>query len=408
MAGDKVWDVIVVGGGPAGSIAAMYLKRAGRDVLLIDKAAFPRDKVCGDAQGRKLATVMKDLGIYEHYRKLPGRPIYGLRLSAPNGVQIDMDLVDRQHGTPGYIVRRKDLDHFLFSSAKAMQVPTREKVQVEDIAFEGGRVTALHCKDLASGKPLQLQAKLFIAADGADSLFAKKLGQKNPPDHFIVALRAYYKDVEGMGDLIEIHLLKGIVPGYFWIFPLPDKEANVGLGMVVKQKTERGVDLVAELKKAVAENPLFKERFAKAQLDGGIKAWNLPVASYRRVIHGENFLLVGDAASLIDPLSGEGVGTASISAKLAAQVAVQALDSGQVNKPFLGQYEKALWDEIGREIKVDYRIQKLGNRFPFLLDKLMSKAAKDPAFRKKFESLLPYTEGKGKIGTWRFVASLFF
>jgi geranylgeranyl reductase family protein len=388
----------------------MYLKKAGKRVLLIDKARFPRDKVCGDAQGRKLAGIMKELGIYEDYRKLPGQPIYGIRLSSPNGIQIDMDLIDRVTGTPGYIVRRKDLDNFLFMEARKCGVETKEGLAVEDIVFEegGGRIKELKCRYSAGGECLNLRAGIYIAADGADSIFAKKLGLKNPPQHFIVALRAYYRNVAGLSDRIEIHLLKDLIPGYFWIFPLPNNEANVGLGMVIKEKNRRGINLVTELKKAIAENPLFADRFSGAALVDGIRAWNLPLASYRRKCHGENYLLTGDAAGLIDPLSGEGVGTAAISAKIAAEVSLEALGKGEINEDFLSVYDKRLWDKIGHEIKADYRIQKLGHRFPFLLDRLMSKAAKDQEFRKRFESLLPYTEGKKKIGTWRFIASLFF
>lgn len=402
----KTYDAIVVGGGPAGSITSMYLKKAGKKVLLIDKARFPRDKTCGDAQGRKLASALKELGIYNEYTKLPSQPIYGLRMSAPNSVQIDMDLIDRQNGTPGYIVRRKDLDDFLFKSAKKFGVETLEATTVEDISFEDGKVKELHCKK--SGKPLKLQARLYIGADGANSVFARKLGMKNPPEHFIVALRAYYQNVEGLTDKIELHLLKNIIPGYFWIFPLPNKTANVGLGMVVKIKNNKNINLLTEMKKAIAENPLFKERFKNAELEDSIKAWNLPVASYRRKCYGGNYLLVGDAASLINPLSGEGVGTASISARIAADVAAEALESNDISEEFLSRYQKSLWSEICQEMKADYRIQQLGHRFPFLLNKLINKASKKPGFRKKFEALLPYTEGKEKIGTWRFIASLFF
>jgi len=402
---EKIYDVIVVGAGPAGTIASMFLKRAGKEVLLIDKARFPRDKVCGDAQGRKLARIMKELGIYEDYKKLPGVAIYGLRLSSPNGVQIDIDLIDRVNGIPGYIIKRMDIDNFLFEKAKQFNVETREEVAVQDIVFEDGKITELTCK--SKEKSFPLKARIYIAADGADSLFAKKLNLKNPPEHFIVALRAYYKNVSDLTDKIELHLLKTIIPGYFWIFPLPNKEANVGLGMVIKSKKEKNVNLVEELKKAIAENPLFKERFKEATLVGGIRAWNLPTASYHRKPYGGNFLLTGDAAALIDPLSGEGVGTAAISAKLAAQIAGEALEKGEITEESLSTYDTLLWEEIGPEIKANYRIQRLGHRFPFLLNKLLDKAAKNPEFRKKFETLLPHTKGRKKIGKWRFIVSLF-
>src|SRR3989338_8751813 len=100
------YDVIVVGGGPAGATAAMYLRRAGKKVLLVDKAPFPRDKTCGDAQGRKAANIMKELGIYEGYESLPGQKIYGLTLSSPNGTQVHVDVEDRENPPPGYVHKR--------------------------------------------------------------------------------------------------------------------------------------------------------------------------------------------------------------------------------------------------------------------------------------------------------------
>lgn len=401
------YDVVIIGAGPAGTIASMYLKKSGKKVLLIDKARFPRDKICGDAQGRKLASVLKELDFYNDYRKLPGVEIYGLRLSSPKGVQLDIDLIDRLE-TPGYIVRRKDLDNFLFSKAKSLEIETRENTIVKDIEFdENDNVKTLHCIDSETSKEFQLTAKMYIAADGADSLFAKKLNIKNPPEHFIVALRAYYKNVSGMDKMIELHLLNNLVPGYFWIFPLSNNEVNVGLGMVIKTKNKKNINLLNEMKNAIAENPLFKERFKDSELVGNIKAWNLPVASFKRKCYGNNYLLVGDAAGLINPLSGEGVGTASLSAKEAALVAIKALDS-QVNQTTLSEYERNIWNIIGHEMKADYRIQKLGHKFPFLINRLIDKASNDDKFRKKFESMLPYTEGKEKIGKIGFIARLFF
>jgi len=403
----ELYDAVVIGAGPAGTIASMLLKKAGKKVLLIDKARFPRDKICGDAQGRKLASVLNELGIYDEYRKLPGVEIYGLRLSSPKGVQLDIDIVGRLEN-PGYIVRRKDLDNFLFRKARALGVRIMEEVALNDIIFEGSRVKCLKCTDLKSKKELEIRARLYIGADGADSLFARKLGLKNPPEHFIVALRAYYRNVSGLSDKIELHLLKNLVPGYLWIFPLTNNEANVGLGMVVKARNKKGVNLAEELRNAITENPLFKERFRNAEPIDGIKAWNLPLASHRRKCFGENHLLVGDAAGLINPLSGEGVGTASLSARHAVRAALKALDSNEINEEVLSEYEKNLWNEIGKEIQTDYRIQKLGQRFPFLVNRLIDKASKDEEFRKKFESLIPHTHGKEKIGKWSFIASLFF
>ena len=401
------YDAIIVGGGPAGSIAAMYLKKAGKTVLLVDKARFPRDKICGDAQGRKLAAVLKELGIYEGYANLGGQPIYGLRLSSPNSSQIDLDLVDRQTGTPGYTLRRQTLDNFLFQQAKAAGVETMEQAQVTDIlTSETGDITGL--KAVKDKKELTLNAKIYLGADGASGIFTQKLKHSNPPEHLIVATRSYYTGVTELADRIEIHMVNELIPGYFWIFPMGDGTANVGLGMVVRDKAEKTktdpafADLRQLQENIIKENTLLAPRFKEAALQGKIDVWNLPVASIHRQCYGPRYLLLGDA------LSGEGVGTAAISGKIAAEVAVEALAKNDFSTPFLQAYDKRLWAEIGSEMKTDYKIQKIGKQKPHLIDKVVQKALTNQKFRKKLESTLPFVEGKKKISGWRFVLSLYF
>ena len=151
---------------------------------------------------------------------------------------------------------------------------------------------------------------------------------------------------------------------------------------------------------------MFAERFKDSELADEIRAWNLPIASHHRKCYGNGFMLLGDAASLIDPLSGEGVGNAMISAKLAAEVTVEALSKGDFSEGFLKEYDRRLWEKIGDEIKTSYKIQKLGKKFPFLIDKLLVRASKNEDYRKKVEKLLPYTGGREEIGSVEFLDDL--
>lgn len=403
---NNAYDVIVLGGGPAGATAAMFLGKAlGKDkVLLVDKHEFPRDKICGDAQGRKAANIMKELGIYEEYEQLEGQKVYGITLSSPNGTTVHLDVESRDNPAPGYVHKRMVFDNFLFNSAK--KFATVKILTVTDIIIENKTVIGIKGKN-ESGQPEEYRCKILLAADGANSIVAAKFGlNKNPPDHFIIATRQYYKGVTGLTDRIEIHLIKDLIPGYFWIFPLPNGEANVGLGMIVKDMNAKKMNLREATLRTVKENPLFAPRFRDAQPLEDVKGWNLPIASYHRKCYGSGFMLIGDAASLIDPLSGEGIGTAMISSKVAAHVAAEAVQKNDFSEKFLKKYDKMLWDIIGPEIKHNYRLQRLGKRFPHLIDKLLVKATTDENFRKKLESMLPYTGGRKEMGSPRFLDTL--
>jgi menaquinone-9 beta-reductase len=400
------FDAIVIGGGPAGATAAMYLARAlGKEkVLLIEKADHPREKVCGDAQGRKAARIMTELSIHDGYLKLPGQKIYGITLSSPNGTQVDVDVErDRKKPAPGYCHKRSVFDQYLFECAKKMA--TIKMAEVTDVIIEKGFVRGVVCKG-PKGRE-EHRAKIVLAADGAHSIVANKLGEnKNAPEHYIVALRGYYKGVTGLSDRIEIHLVKDLLPGYFWIFPMPNGEANVGLGMIVKDMNEKKINLKDAMLKEIEKNPLFKKRFEKAKLVDEIKGWSLPIASHHRKCFGNGYMLLGDAASLIDPLSGEGVGNAMISGKHAAETAIEALKKNDVTEKFLNRYDKLLWKDIGPEVKANYRLQRLGKKFPHLIDKLMVKASKDDKYRQRIEKMLPYTSGREEMGESGFLNEL--
>lgn len=349
---------------------------------------------------------MKELGIYEDYEKLEGQKIYGITFSSPNGTVISIDAEkDRKNPAPGYVRKRLVLDNFLFKEAKKKATEFRV-LHVKDLIIEDDFVRGIIGTD-KHGKTEEHRARIVLGADGATSVVAMKFGlNKNPPNHLIVALRGYYKNVDGMTDRLEIHLIKEIIPGYFWIFPLPNKEANVGIGMIAEDMNKKGVNLKEAMLKQIKENPLFVERFRNAKLVGEIKGWNLPIASYHRKNYGNGFLLLGDAASLIDPLSGEGIGQAMISGKIAAEVALEAMEEENFSEKFLKRYDKKLWDIIGQEIKNDYRVLKIGKRFPHLIDRLMMKATKDEKFRQRFEKLIPYAGGRGEIGSDDFIKEL--
>ncbi len=403
------FDVIVCGAGPGGSTTAAYLGRLGRSVLLLDKAKFPRDKTCGDALSGKSMRVVRELGLVKEVEKLPHGSIRGVTFSSPNGalasVPFQSDDANREGGT-GYCLRRMHTDNLFFQAAKNTQnVTVREQFQVQEVIFEDGKAVGVKGIDLSSPsrEETAFRAKVIVGADGVNSAIARScLGEKADlePAHSCDAVRVYYSGISGLTDQIEIHFVKSIMPGYFWIFPMEDGTSNVGLGLVSKDLQERmkkeKTGLVQMLNHIIKEEPMFKERFANAKPLSPVTGWRLPFGSYRRQLAGEGWVLVGDAASLVDPFSGEGVGNATTAGRLAAQFIDEAIERNDLSRLSLGRYEAALWNELGAELATSYRMQQLG-RHEWLLNLVIGKAATKPKVRELISASLASEHAKMKF-----------
>ncbi|NPA22122.1 MAG: geranylgeranyl reductase family protein [Candidatus Micrarchaeota archaeon] len=375
------YDVIIVGGGPGGSGTALHLKDSGLKVALLDKESFPRDKVCGDGVSGKSSVILKQLGLFDKMLELPHGPGYGVWLSSPKGVDFIVDIRDRKgkDAKPnGAVVRRYDFDNFLFREASSLEnVDAFEGYTVFDLIKEGDQVVGVKARD-KDGNVHEFYGKIVVGADGMNSIVANKIGQfEKDPDHYVVAVRGYYDGVEGMKEVIEIHFVEEALPGYFWIFPLEGKKANVGMGMLLRDVQKHKANLKDIMDKIIKEHPKFKDRFKNAKLISEIKGWGLPLGSKRRKGYDNGVLLVGDAASLIDPFTGEGIGNALLSSKLAAQVIKEAFEKKDFSKETLQRYDELLKEHLDPELKTMYRLQRLGS-IKFLLNLFFDKLQKKP------------------------------
>jgi flavin-dependent dehydrogenase len=210
-----------------------------------------------------------------------------------------------------------------------------------------------------------------------------------------------------MSDCIEVHFVKSIMPGYFWIFPLENGLANVGVGMVMEDMKKHGTDLGKAMGSIIAANPLFKGRFASARMISPLKAWQLPFGSKKRKVHGDGVLLVGDAAGLVDPFSGEGVGNAMLSGRLAAEVADEALAANDTGEAFLARYEERLWKAVWNELATSYQMQRIG-KFEPLLNLVVGKAAKSEKAREAISGTLSSKEARQDYASPLFYLKLLF
>ncbi len=373
-----IYDLIIVGGGPAGSSAALFARKANLKTLLIEKDKFPRDKICGDALSGKTVAALKKLNLLDTMEPLPKYEAKGVIFSAPNGNSVPITFrssLSEHTGLSGYVCKRMDFDNYLFEHARQSTERTLENFTPTKLYRDAEGIMHLQGIKNGSSNEQEFMARMVIGADGYKSFVARQLGfYSHESAHMLVALRAYYENVTDMTDFIEIHFVRESLPGYFWIFPLPGNSANVGIGMRHHDIKKRNIDLQATLQNVIT-SPTFATRFKQAKLTQKIKGWNLPTGSIFRPNFHDGVLLIGDAAGLVDPFTGEGIGNAMASAEIAVEVAKEAILQGDTTRSFLKVYDTNLKQLLSGELKLSYQLQTIGRRFPFLLNLVINKAS---------------------------------
>lgn len=311
---------------------------------------------------------------------------WGIRFYAPNHQYLDLPFPRKKHvrTAPGFVMPRVEFDAYLFQRAQTtsgITIYSGESVQDVHVDRQGVEVQTTHH---------QLQGELLVGADGAQSIVRRQLISYTKLDrrHHCAGLRVYY---EGVMDFatpasIELHFLPELLPGYFWMFPLPGGKANVGLGMLSSVVSRRRLNLRHLLNNIIYEHPTIAPRFRHARALESIKGFGLPLGSVRRQLSGERFMLVGDAASLIDPFSGEGIGNALQSGRIAAQHAVHCITEQRYSAADLRQYDEAVYTKMGMELRVSRGLQQLA-RFPGLFNFVVKKANRNPEVRRLLMSM---------------------
>jgi flavin-dependent dehydrogenase len=225
-------------------------------------------------------------------------------------------------------------------------------------------------------------SKIVIGCDGAHSVVNRNVAGTRPdPHHHCGAVRAYYSNVSGIPDrTFEIHMIKDLLPGYFWIFPVKDNLANVGLGVLSDVISKRRMNLRTSLLKVVEEVPYLNDRFKNAERIGKIEGFGLPLGSRKVPMSGERFMLCGDAASLIDPLSGEGIGQAIVSGRYAGWQAKKCFDDNNFSASYMKQYDAQVYKKFWSRHRKNYFIQQLMSR-EWLLNGISNAAVKSRLVR---------------------------
>jgi geranylgeranyl reductase family protein len=360
------FDVIISGAGPAGCTAALALGSSGLKVALIEKDKFPREKVCGDAIPAYVPKVLNTIS-QEYVRAFEGiiekREVDVCRFIAPNRKFIDLKFSEH-----GFICKRLIFDNFLFELVSRLQnviVFTESAVREISIDRNGIFVTA--------GDNLKLKSRLVIGCDGANSMIRRKLAAtKTNASAGSVAVRAYYKNVsENPARTLEFHFLKDLLPGYFWIFPLPDNQFNVGLGMPSKTVSERKINLRNEILRIIERDPFLSPRFSEAEMTGEIRGNFLPLCTSKIPISGDRFMLCGDAASLINPATGAGIGQAMQSGRFAGWQALKCFEKNDFSADFIQGYDKIVYNKMWKENRRYLMLREFVIKFGWRLNTLI-------------------------------------
>jgi geranylgeranyl reductase family protein len=318
---DVTCDVLVAGAGPAGAAAAIELARAGRHVVVVDKAVFPREKCCGDG----LTTLaLREL---EHLGLDPGAvadwfAVDAAWLRSPSGREVRVAL-PATGGTYAAVAPRLQLDDALVSAARKVGADVRDGhavVDVDDTA--GGAPDAV---DTIVGGIGRVRARYVVAADGMWSPVRKMVGAHEPGYlgewH---AFRQYASNVTGpAAHRLYVWFEADLLPGYAWSFPLPGGRANVGFGVL--RDGERRIRDMKALWSDLLERPHVVEALgATFELEDRHTAWPIPARIDRAVLGRGRVLFVGDAAGATDVMTGEGIGQALLTGRLAADAVMSA------------------------------------------------------------------------------------
>ncbi len=371
------YDVIIIGAGPAGCAAALALQHSGLRVAIIDKHHFPRDKVCGDAiPGRAIKGLKEiDASFKDKLASFDKKILTKQTVCYYNNKEVDFNWKQE-----AYTSTRMHFDDFLFSVVKdTSAIDVFENTEIKDFTKEENGFTIFSRNNASLFK-----ATMLIGADGTNGVTAKKLaGFEMDRKHHVASVRAYYKDlIDVEASRCEIYFDKKYLPGYFWIFPVTDGIANVGFGMLSEDVVQKNINVKKSFYDFIERSDVLQRKFKHANIEGTLQGCGLPLGSRWINMSGDNFILTGDAASLVDPVSGAGIGNAVISGKLAAEQVIQCFQSKNFGASFIKAYDKKLYKMIGIELKKNGWALKYFSRLPWLINAAFSMGKSN--FLKKF------------------------
>ena len=393
-------EVIVVGGGPAGSVSAALLAERGFRVLLLDKARFPRHKACSEYVNPAGARLLGELGLERDLERLGAHRMEAMLIHAPGGHRFLADFNAAAPGRRAVGLSRYRLDALLLDRARAAGVEVREGAHVRDLLIADGWVRGIQAT--FDGSREILHAPLTIGADGRFGVVVRALGLDAAPRWpRRTGLVAHYRGVTGLDRWGEMHVAR---QGYAGLAPLEDGLTNVAFIAGSETVANRPDALDAFFERGLAAIPEVAAKLAGAERVGGIRGVG-PMARRARRVAGDGYLLVGDAASFLDPFTGEGVYEAIRGAMLAAPIAAAALRAGEVTAETLIPYRAARRRAFWARRRVGWLVQAFIDTPP-LMDYATTRLDRRPAVATTLAGVLGGLSPAGQALSPLFLARL--
>ena len=364
-------EVIVVGGGPAGSTIGSALAEAGHRVLLLDKASFPRHKACSDYVNAGGARILAELGVLDELTRLGAHRIDRMVVNAPDGGRFIADFAKAAPSAAAIGLSRRILDKVLLDRARAAGVAVFERAHVRALLRDGSRVEGVEAT--IDGVHETLRAPLVIGADGRHSIVARSLGLDVPlrwPRK--TGLATHVRGVTGLDGSGEMYVGRGVYAG---LAPIEDGLVNLTVVVDDRKVAARSGSIDDLFAEALSRLPQLARVIDGGERVGGIRGVGAMGHRARRTT-GDGFLLLGDAASFLDPFPGEGVYEALRAAQLASPVVSAALRANDTSAAALEPYLNLRRRSFTAKREVCWIVQGFVNAPPlmnYVTDRLASR-----------------------------------
>ena len=362
------YDVLVIGAGPAGSSAARYSARYGLKTLMVEKRPDIGSPVrCGEGVS-KVWMPEVDLKPEQHWIS---DEVKGARIYGPSEKKPIILGAESAGNEVGFVVERDKFDKHIATLAATEGADIWIKSPATSVIKEGNRVVGAKIRH--NGEEVEVRAKMVIAADGFESEFSRWAGLKSPilkKNDIISALEYRMENVDSNEDFTDFYLGSIAPAGYLWVFPKGPHEANVGIGVTITRMKDR-LDVKNYLDSWIKSHPGYSKGRIIQQISGGVS-----VNKVKDKMSLPGLLAIGDAARLIDPITGGGIANGMISGKFAAQVSKKAIQENDYSEQMMKNYDLMVKEKFERKhLRNWFAKEKLGTLSDETLDKLVDVVA---------------------------------